>query len=94
MYGTIARMKVKPGMMDEMMAWGRERERPDEGGILLVFRSDDDPNELFMVVTTDSREAYRARAESPEQHALFLEMMQFLAAEPEWHDGEVVQAEF
>lgn len=92
MYGTIARMKVKPGMMDAFIAWGEQRDRPDDGSATLVFRSDNDPNELFLVVAARSREEYRAQSESPEMHEQFLEMMQFLAAEPEWHDGEVIEA--
>lgn len=92
MYGTVARMKVKPGMMEAMLAWGEQLDRPDEGNAMLLFRSDDDPNELFLVVAAPSRAAYRARSESPEMHEQFLEMMQFLAAEPEWHDGEVIEA--
>ena len=94
MYGTIARMKVKPGMVESMMEWGQQQRPPDEGDALLVYRSDKDPNELFLVIATSSREKYRARSESPEQHDTFLEMMQFLAAEPEWFDGEIVQAHF
>ena len=91
MYGTIARMKVNPGKMDEMLAWGRENDNRDEdGGVLLVYQSDDDPNELYIVVAAPSREVYRKRAESPEQHEQFLEMMEYLVAEPEWHDGEIL----
>jgi hypothetical protein len=91
MYGTIARMKVKPGMLDAMMAWGDNLPDPDEANIMLIYRSDHDPNELWMVVAAESREAYHAQAQSPEQHEIFTEMMQFLVEEPEWHDGEVIR---
>ncbi|MCZ7538926.1 MAG: hypothetical protein M5U29_03200 [Anaerolineae bacterium] len=52
---------------------------------------DADPNELYLVVVAENEEIYRANANSPEQHQSFLEMMQFLVAEPEWHDGHVIQ---
>lgn len=92
MYGTIARMKVKPGMFDALMEWGDQQEPPEAGGAMIVYRSDNDPNEVWVVIAAASREEYRARAESPEQHENFLQMMQYLAAEPEWHDGEVLQS--
>jgi hypothetical protein len=93
MYGTIARIKVKPGMVDALRAWGDAQDPPDNGGILLIFQADSDPHELWLVMAVESREAYRANAESPAQHSRFLEMMEFLVAEPEWHDGEVLQAD-
>jgi hypothetical protein len=33
---------------------------------------------------------YVANAESPEQDQEFKKLMQYLAAEPEWHDGEFI----
>jgi hypothetical protein len=92
MYGTIARIKVKPGMLERLMAWGQEQ--PADAGAMLIYQSDHDPNELWLVIAAESREAYRARSESPEQHEQYLQMMQYLAAEPEWHDGEVVDSYF
>ena len=51
---------------------------------------DADPNELYLVAMFSSKEAYVANANSPEQHEMFTQMMAFLEAEPEWHDGAVV----
>ncbi len=92
MYGTIARMKVKPGMMDKMIAWGKNQDPPG-GGITIALRSDDDPNELFLVALAPDEESYRTRAASPEQHERYLEMIEYLETEPEWNDGVVVQAD-
>jgi heme-degrading monooxygenase HmoA len=55
-----------------------------------VYRMDSNPNEFYLVVMFESREAYWRNAESPEQHERFLKFMQYAAAEPEWHDGEIV----
>ncbi|HKB46147.1 MAG TPA: hypothetical protein VKC57_00515 [Ktedonobacterales bacterium] len=38
----------------------------------------------------ESRAAYRANAESPEQDACYQQLLAVLAAPPEWHDGTVV----
>jgi heme-degrading monooxygenase HmoA len=92
MYGTIARMRVKPGMEDRLMALSNNQAaNPAPGQVATyVYRMDSNPNEFFLVVMFESREAYRANAESQEQHQSYLEYMQFMDGEPEWHDGEIV----
>jgi hypothetical protein len=95
MYGTVARMRVKRGMLEEFYAWNEENRVEDTGpGAMLVFQMDDNPHVLYLVVAAESRESYRAVADRPEMHARFMDMMQYLEAEPEWHDGEVVASEF
>ncbi|WP_119072197.1 hypothetical protein [Aggregatilinea lenta] len=93
MYGTIARMQLKPGALDAMMAFGREQPPPPGDGVMLVFQMDNNPDELYLIVAAESEEAYRAVANSPEQHQRFLQMMELLVAEPDWHDGRVVAAQ-
>jgi quinol monooxygenase YgiN len=92
MYGTVARMRARPGAIEQLKEFAnRERGNAPPGSVaLLVFQMDADPNELILVAAAESEEAYRANAESPEQHEVFLEMMQYLEAEPEWNDGQVV----
>ena len=92
MYGTIARMKVKPGALDALKRLGGEQSGQNIKGYVgqYVYQMDDDPNELYLVVLFDSKESYQANADSPDQDARFGELMQHMAAEPEWHDGEVV----
>jgi hypothetical protein len=51
---------------------------------------DQNPDELWMAVIFESKEAYRKNAESPEQNREFLKLMEHLVAEPVWHDGEIV----
>ncbi len=94
MYGTIARLRVTPGKFDEFMQFG-EREVaqgtfPDMT-FEYVFKSDKNQNAVWLVVGFTSREAYHANAASPEQHERYQEMRSLLDADPEWHDGEVIQ---
>jgi quinol monooxygenase YgiN len=96
MYGTIARYRVKPGKLDELIAL-TEANRPENTGgpgIMIVFQMDRDPNEILAVFASESREAYRAMSEDPATHELYLQMMEFMAAEPEWNDGEIIASEF
>jgi quinol monooxygenase YgiN len=91
MYGTIARLRIRPGMDAELERLSRE-EQAEVPGIVFqyVYRTDDDPQELYLVVGFATKEAYRANAESPEQHARYEAYRALLDTEPEWHDGEIV----
>ncbi len=92
MYGTIARIQVKPGKMDELIASGREGAAPPGFVAEYVYRMDADPNTYYLVVLFESRESYFANADSPEQDARYRQMLEYLEDEPEWHDGTVVFA--
>jgi heme-degrading monooxygenase HmoA len=92
MYGTVAKLRLKPGSWDKAMEAMREYDDLDVPGFMseVTYRSDEDPDVCYMAVVFDSKEAYRANAESPEQHQRYLKMRELLAEEPEWHDGEIV----
>ena len=90
MYGTIARMRLRPGM--EQRFREIEAEASDEiPGFLFshMYRMDADPNEYMRVVAFADRESYVRNARSPEQHQRYLRYRELLEADPEWHDGEI-----
>jgi quinol monooxygenase YgiN len=96
MYGTIARMRVKPGKEAEFVAFSRDREnsRSVPGSVnTYVYRMDADPNEYYLVAVFESRDAYVANANSPDQDAEYRKLLELLEGAPEWHDGEVVYSE-
>lgn len=92
MYGTVARMRLKPGSEARLAEMMKEYEGLNVPGYVssTVYRMDDNPNEIYLTVVFDDRDSYRANAESPEQDARYREMLELLDGEPEWHDGEVV----
>lgn len=92
MYGTVARMRIKPGSEDRMNELMREYEGLDVPGYVRssVYRTDEDANTVYLVVEFESREAYQANASSPEQDARYRKMVELLDGEPEWHDGEII----
>jgi len=94
MYGTIAKLQVRPGKQDKFLAVMAElgKTPPPEFVAADSYRMDADPDELYLVVLFESKEAYHANANRPETHADYLKWSAFLTAEPEWHDGEVIQA--
>jgi len=92
MYGTVARMLIKPGMREQFLALGREIENQGIPGWVAeyLYQSDSNPDEVFMTVVFESKEAYRKNAESPEMDASYRRLRELLAADPEWHDGEII----
>lgn len=94
MYGTVANLRLKPGVESRLQENLREQLAEKIPGLVTsqLFRLDADPNAYVLVVGFTSREAYQANADSPEQNARYLRFRDLLAADPEWHDGEIVYA--
>jgi heme-degrading monooxygenase HmoA len=91
LYGTIAKMKLKPGAEEKIMKAMEGPEVRREGHIATyIFKSDADPNVHFVTTIFESKSAYKKFADSPEQDKRFHQMRELLAADPEWHDGEVI----
>lgn len=92
MYGTVARLHVKPGAEAQLQQQMKDYEALKIPGFVstYVYKTDADPDDYYMAVIFENKDAYWANAKSPEQDARFREMMSSLASEPEWHDGEIV----
>ncbi len=82
---------MKAGM-EERLQQLSEAEVPSIPGFVFqhVYRMDSDPNELYLVIAFESREAYLANANSPEQNERYRQYRELLESDPEWHDGEIV----
>ena len=93
MYGTVARMTLKPGAEAEMMQLMDDiNAEMDAPGYVTeyVYRMDNEPDVYYMAVLFKDRESYVANAADPKMHERFLRYRAFLASDPEWHDGEVI----
>src|SRR5687768_7409372 len=95
MYGTVATMRVKPGMEQKLSQlseqWWRERAPQVKGALSsTVFKTDANPNEHILIAVFDSKENYEANANDPAQDAWYQEMRACLEGDPQWTDGEVV----
>lgn len=94
MYGTVARFRIKPGMHEVFMTWAKEN--LGQAAIIpghvetLVYQMDVNPDELLVVMLFESHEAHRDYGFRANQAGEFEQMKAFLAAEPEWRDGEAV----
>jgi hypothetical protein len=85
-------MRVKPGAEAKLIELGRSADTRSIPGLVAqaVYRLDGRPDEYILAVAFEGKEAYRANADSPEQHRRYLEYRELLAADPEWSDGEIV----
>jgi quinol monooxygenase YgiN len=91
LYGTIAKMKLKPNAEEKIMQVMEEPDVHREGHVATyVFKSDAEPNVHFVTTVFESKSAYKKFADSPEQTKRFHQMRELLDADPEWHDGEVI----
>jgi len=92
MYGTIARLQVKPGKEQQFLETMGEYERLGIPGFVgtTIYRIDGGGTDYFMAVAFEDRESYRRNAKDPEQDRRYREMRELLTADPAWHDGEIV----
>jgi quinol monooxygenase YgiN len=92
MYGTVARLKLKPGMQAKLEEEMRQYERLKVPGFVgtTIYRMDRDENEFYMAVAFEDKQSYVANAGDPKQDERYRAMRALLEADPEWHDGEIV----
>jgi len=96
MYGSVAHFPIKPGMEGQFRQLIEGQMHTFEAGQVPGFvatytsRTDADPNDYYVALVFESREAYWANAQSPEQDARYRQWLPLLEGEPEWHDGEIV----
>ena len=93
MYGTIAKLRAKEGMLEDLLK-NLDREDIGEGHIAhYVYQLDNDPNEFYLAVIFENKEAYQKNAQRPETNTDYEEMIRYLDGEPEWNDGEIVHSQ-
>lgn len=92
MYGTVAFLRLKPGAEEKFRDLAREFELRNVPGVVFdyAYRLDAGNNVYVLVTGFESKQAYEANSNSPEQHAQYLQYRELLEADPEWHDGEIV----
>jgi len=94
MFGTVARIKVKPGKDEAFTelgaSWAREEFERSGQVAELIFKLENSPDEYLFVAAFPNRETYFANAEHPNTHRNYERMRELLVADPEWNDGEIV----
>jgi len=91
MYGTVGRLKVKPGKMDELAALMKTDTREVDGSInYYLYRLDSNPDEAILAVVFRDKESYMANADDPSQDENYRRMVKLLEGPPTWDDGEII----
>ena len=92
MYGTVAKMRLKPGMEQELIEELKAFESVKVPGFVrsVIYRLDAGANDYMMAVVFETKAAYSANAASPAQDARYQRMRALIESDPEWHDGEIV----
>jgi quinol monooxygenase YgiN len=90
MYGTVARMVVKPENREAMRAVFAEDEGRDVKGFVGSYvLMENDRDDVWLVAIFEDRATYDANADDPRMHETYLKYRALLEEEPEWHDGEI-----
>ena len=94
MYGTIFSLNVKSGHEEALLKVLNDGATSKPKGMVALFVMKPDEKENWVgVAVFESKEAYIANANSPEQHEAFLRFMEHLDEEPNWTDGTYVVGE-
>lgn len=97
MFGTVARITVKAGKDEAMLAfikdWTQTSGRLAGQVAEYVFQLDDQPGSYLAIGIFPSREAYYRYASDPETDRWYRSWRELLEADPEWNDGAVVHSD-
>jgi quinol monooxygenase YgiN len=90
MYGTCARMVVKPENREAIRAIFKEDEgREIKGYVATYVLSENDSDNMWLLAIFDDRATYDANADDPRMHETYVKYRALLEEDPEWHDGEI-----
>lgn len=97
MYGTVARLKVKPGKLDDLLiVWKEQSEKMatvDGAEHAYLYQMDADATSLMMAVVFRDKDSYFANAEKPDTDQWYRRFRECLDADPEWNDGTIIASD-
>ena len=65
-YGTVAKIGVKPGGLDKLRNWTPTEGAQDSGAVAIYdFQMDDDPNEVYKIALFESKGGLRGQRREP-----------------------------
>ena len=88
MFGSVFRMQAKPGKKQELIQAMMDNARKP-AGMRGAYMYDTGGDEVWGVAIFDDEKTYRANASDPAQDKEFQVWRALLAADPEWHDGNI-----
>ena len=92
MYGTCARMRVKPENREKLQAiFEGEGRREVPGFITTYVLTENGSDVVWLVAVFEDKATYDKNAADPAQHQEYLQYRALLEEEPEWHHGVTQQ---
>jgi quinol monooxygenase YgiN len=93
-FGTVGRMKVKPGKLDELVKLMSEDQRDIEGAVgYYMYKLEGKENEVILAVVFRDKESYFKNADDPSQDEMYRKTVALLDGTPTWEDGEIVASQ-
>ena len=91
MYGTVAKIKVKPENREAMRKVNDMQNAAQVAGYVSshVLWEDGSEDGGWLFVVFEDRDSYHRNANDPAQHERYKEWRALMEADPEWHDGDV-----
>lgn len=94
MFGSVFKVQLQPGAYDAVQELLQQEatERGHVPGFVrnLTLRESEDV--LWVMAVFESEAEYRKNAADPEQDKWYRRLRAHLVADPEWHDGPIVEA--
>jgi len=93
MYGTIAKVRVKPENRDQLRQVVMQGDQSTVDGYVtsyVLWENEGDGG--WLVAVFEDRAKYEKNADDPAQHERYVAYRALMEAEPEWHDGEIEQS--
>ncbi len=91
MFGTVGRLKVKPGKLDELLATMNADQRQPDGEVgFWLYKVEGKDDELILAVAFRDKESYFKNADDPSQDEAYRKMVALLQGPPTWEDGDIV----
>jgi hypothetical protein len=93
MYGTCAKMRVKAENVEALQKVMADQMSGDPipGYQRSYVLTENDSEDFWLFVIFDDRASYDKNANDPAQHERYTAMRALLEADPEWHDGTVME---
>ena len=92
MYGTVARVRVKPENRAALMKVFESQtyEGTVPGFVTSYTLFENESDNAWLLAVFEDRASYDKNADDPSQHERYLEYRALMEEDPEWHDGEIV----
>jgi hypothetical protein len=91
MYGSVFKMRPKPGKAEELRDYLMGVQRRAPGMVAAYLLTEDSGGNVWGFGVFEDEKLYRANAADPEQNKVYEGFRALLEADPEWHDGSIAQ---